>query len=152
MILKISIRAKAGIPKTLVKQKLRLNSLYFPQNTLMLTESRGEFSDLRSNFRLLALRYCHLPGFLNLPWSFARVLSFFSIFFLRSHFFPTFSRLFSRPFFSPFCPTFLSTVSESHGTNHVNLGLFYPCSGWGGFYFFQQSVTGVSVLNILKVK
>lgn len=63
-------------------------------------------------------------GFLNLPWSFNRVLSFFSIFFLRSHFPPTFSRLFSRPFFSPFFPTFLSTVSESHGTNHVTLGLF----------------------------
>lgn len=64
-------------------------------------------------------------GFLNLPWSFNRVLSFFSIFFLRSHFPPTFSRLFSRPFFSPFFPTFLSTVSESHGTNHVTLGLFF---------------------------
>ena len=40
MILKISLREKAGDPKTLVKQKLRLHSLYFPQNTLMLTESR----------------------------------------------------------------------------------------------------------------
>ena len=40
MILKISLRAKAGVPKTLVKRKLRLHSLYFPQNTLMLTESR----------------------------------------------------------------------------------------------------------------
>ena len=50
MVLKISIRAKAGIPKTLVK-------LYFPQNTLMLTESRGEISDLHSIFRLRALRY-----------------------------------------------------------------------------------------------
>ena len=57
MILKISLRAKAGIPKTLVKQKLRLHSLYFPQNTLMLTESRGEFSHLHSIFRLRALRY-----------------------------------------------------------------------------------------------
>ena len=28
--------------------KLRPHSLYFPQNTLMLTESRGEFSDLHS--------------------------------------------------------------------------------------------------------
>ena len=44
MILKISLRAKAGVPKTLVKRKLRLHSLCFPQNTLMLTESRGEFS------------------------------------------------------------------------------------------------------------
>ena len=35
-------RAKAGVPKTLVKRKLRLHSLYFPQNTLMLTESRGD--------------------------------------------------------------------------------------------------------------
>ena len=57
MILKISLRAKAGVPKTLVKQKLRLHSLYFPQNTLMLTESRGEFSHLRSIFRPRALRY-----------------------------------------------------------------------------------------------
>ena len=57
MILKISLRTKAGVPKTLVKQKLRLNSLYFPQNTLMLTESRGEFSDLHSIFKLRALRY-----------------------------------------------------------------------------------------------
>ena len=59
MILKISLRAKAGVPKTLAKQKLRLHSLYFPQNTLMLTASCGEFSDLHSFsiFRLCALRY-----------------------------------------------------------------------------------------------
>ena len=56
-ILKISLKAKAGVPKTLVKQKLRLHSLYFPQKTLLLTESRGEFSDLHSIFRLCALRY-----------------------------------------------------------------------------------------------
>ena len=49
MILKISLRAVASVPKT--------HSLYFPQNTLMLTESRGEFSDLHSIFRLRALRY-----------------------------------------------------------------------------------------------
>ena len=48
MILKISLRAKARVPATLVKRKLHLHSLYFPQNTLMLTESRGEFSDLLS--------------------------------------------------------------------------------------------------------
>ena len=60
MIWKISIRAKAGFPKTLVKRKLRLHSLYFPQNTLMLTESRGEFSDLHSIFRLRALRYSEI--------------------------------------------------------------------------------------------
>ena len=35
MILKISLRAKAGIPKTLVKQKFPLHSMYFPQTTLM---------------------------------------------------------------------------------------------------------------------
>ena len=52
MILKISLRAKASVPKTLEKRKLRLHSLYFPQNTLMLTESREEFSDLHSIFRL----------------------------------------------------------------------------------------------------
>ena len=40
MILKISLRAKDGVPKTLVKQKLLLHSLYFPQNTRMLVESR----------------------------------------------------------------------------------------------------------------
>ena len=57
MILKISLRAKAHGPKTLVKQKFRLYSLYFPQNKLMSTESRGEFSDLHSIFRLRALRY-----------------------------------------------------------------------------------------------
>ena len=45
MILKISLRAKARVPKTLVKRKLCLNSLYFSQNTLMLTESRGELSN-----------------------------------------------------------------------------------------------------------
>ena len=51
------LRVKAGVHKTLVKQKLRLHSLCFPQNTLMLTESRGEFSDLHSIFGLRALRY-----------------------------------------------------------------------------------------------
>ena len=50
-ILKISFRTKAGVPKTLVKQKPRLHSLYFPQNTLMLTESHREFSDLHSIFK-----------------------------------------------------------------------------------------------------
>ena len=50
MILKISLKAKAGFPKTLVKQNLSLHSLYFPQNTLMLTESRREFSDLQILF------------------------------------------------------------------------------------------------------
>ena len=60
MILKISLRAKGGVPKTLLEQKHRLNFLYSPQNTLMLTESREEFSDLHSIFRLRALRY--YPG------------------------------------------------------------------------------------------
>ena len=59
MILKISFRAKAGVPKTLLKRKLGLHSLYFPQNTLMLTEFCGAFSDLHSIFRLRALRYLH---------------------------------------------------------------------------------------------
>ena len=59
MILKISLRAKAGVPKTLVKQKFHLHSLYFPQNKLTSTESRGEFSDLHSIFGLRALRYCY---------------------------------------------------------------------------------------------
>ena len=42
MILKISLRAKAGVPKTIVKRKLRQHSLYVSQNTLMLTESNLE--------------------------------------------------------------------------------------------------------------
>ena len=41
MILKISLRAKASVPKTLVKRKLRLHSLHFPHNTLMSNESPG---------------------------------------------------------------------------------------------------------------
>ena len=57
MILKISLRAKAGVPKTLVKQKLCLHSLYFPQNMAMLTKSRRDFSDLHSIFRLHVLHY-----------------------------------------------------------------------------------------------
>ena len=65
MILKISLRVKAGVPKTLVKQNLRLHSLYFPQNSLTLTESSGEFSDLHSIFRLRALRYCDMYTFLS---------------------------------------------------------------------------------------
>ena len=52
MILKISLRAKAGVPKTLVKRKLRQHSLCFPaQNTLMLTESCEKFSNLHSILR-----------------------------------------------------------------------------------------------------
>ena len=62
MILKISLRAKGGVPKTLLEQKHRLNFLYFPQNTLMLTESREEFSDLHSILRLRALRYWCAPN------------------------------------------------------------------------------------------
>ena len=57
MFLKIFLRANATVPKTLAKRKLRLYSLYFLQNTLILTESRGEFSDLHSIFGLRALRY-----------------------------------------------------------------------------------------------
>ena len=48
----ISLRAKVGFSETLVKRKFRLHSLYFPQHTLMVTESREEFSDLHSIFRL----------------------------------------------------------------------------------------------------
>ena len=63
MILKISLRVKAGVLKTLVKRKLRLHSLYFSHNTLMLTESRGEFSDLHSilDFARFAIgdHYCN---------------------------------------------------------------------------------------------
>ena len=48
------------------------NSLYFPQNTLVLTESCGEFSDLHSIFRLRALRYCLLLLTYQLQHSFLR--------------------------------------------------------------------------------
>ena len=51
------LRSNTGVPKTLVKQKLCLHSLYFPKNMLMLTVSRREFSDLHSIFRLCAPRY-----------------------------------------------------------------------------------------------
>ena len=63
MILKIPLRGKDGVPKTLLEQKHRLNFLYFPQNTVMLTESREEFSDLHSIFRLRALRYSQRSNF-----------------------------------------------------------------------------------------
>ena len=60
MILKISLKAKAGVPKTLVQRKRRLHSLYFPQNTHMFTEFLGELRYLHSIFILRALRYCSL--------------------------------------------------------------------------------------------
>ena len=60
---KISLRAKAGVPKTLVKQNLVLHSLYFPQNTIVLNESRAELSDLHFIIRLRALRYWKLLNF-----------------------------------------------------------------------------------------
>ena len=41
----------------LVKRKFCLNSLHFPQDTPLLTETRGECSDSHSIFRLRALRY-----------------------------------------------------------------------------------------------
>ena len=50
MIFKISLRAKAGVPNALVKQKPRQHSLYFPQNKFMLTESLGELGDWNSVF------------------------------------------------------------------------------------------------------
>ena len=67
MILKIFLRAKAGVPKTHLKRKHHLHSLYFPQNTLMLTESRGEFNDLHSmcaslfikSINLISLHFWH---------------------------------------------------------------------------------------------
>ena len=71
MILNISLWAKAGVPKTLVKRKFRLHSMYFPQNSLTLTESSREFSDLHSTlcvsvlafysrFNLIGVKYIHL--------------------------------------------------------------------------------------------
>ena len=41
-----TLRAKAVLSKTLFKRKVRLHSLHFPQNTLMLTDSRVEFGVL----------------------------------------------------------------------------------------------------------
>ena len=63
MILKISLRAKDSVPKTLVQRKPRLHSLYFPQKTFMFTETRAEFSNLHSIFRLRALRYWRYKKF-----------------------------------------------------------------------------------------
>ena len=80
MILEISLWAKTGVPKTLVKRKFHLHSLYFPQNKLMLTESRGEFRDLHSIFRLCVLRYCS-----NLLQQISNAFEFFiSHFFMSS--------------------------------------------------------------------
>ena len=58
MILKISFRAKAGVPKT-IETKTSPTFPVFPSENvyLMLTESRGQFSDLNSIFRLCAPRY-----------------------------------------------------------------------------------------------
>ena len=67
------LRAKAGVPKTSLKQKLCLHSLYFSQNTLMLTVCPGEFSDLHSIFRLHVLCYSinlHALTWLNILISF----------------------------------------------------------------------------------
>ena len=86
MILTISLRAKAGVPKTLVKQKLNcLQSLYnFLKNTHTLTDSRGEFSDLHSIFILNTITFLRMrkivifghvafsspePPFLLVTWS-----------------------------------------------------------------------------------
>ena len=79
MILKISLRVKAGVPQTLVKRKLRLNSLYFPQKPLMLTKSRGELSDLHSILRLHALRYCPKISLLATIFSIISLCSAFNL-------------------------------------------------------------------------
>ena len=55
---------RQDVPKTLVKRKLRPCSRYFPQNTLILTESREEFSDLHSILDFV--RFAMTP---NLPES-----------------------------------------------------------------------------------
>ena len=52
-----------------MKRKRRLHSLYFPQNSLTLTESSGEFSDLHTMFRLHALRYGSKYYFILSIWS-----------------------------------------------------------------------------------
>ena len=78
MILKISLRVKAGVPKTPVKLKIHLHSLYSPQNTLMLTESRGELSDLHS-IRLPALRYCPKTSLLATIFSIISLCSAFNL-------------------------------------------------------------------------
>ena len=54
MILKNSLRAKAGVPKALVKQNIRLHSLISLRTRLC---SRGESSDLRCIFRPVLERF-----------------------------------------------------------------------------------------------
>ena len=51
------LRAKNGVPKTLVKQNLRLHSPYFPQNKLMSTSLAGN-SVICILFLDCALRHC----------------------------------------------------------------------------------------------
>ena len=63
IILKTFLTAKAGVPKTLVKQKLRLHSLCFPHNTLMLSLARN------SVICILALRYSASRGDRISPFS-----------------------------------------------------------------------------------
>ena len=69
MILEISLRTKAGVPKTLVKRKLRLHSLYFRQNTLMLRNSVIciLFTDfVRFAFKQILIASCgNISGSLN---------------------------------------------------------------------------------------
>ena len=50
-------KAKAGVPKTLVKQKTSPTFPVFSSEHAYVDESRGELSDLHSIFRLRALRY-----------------------------------------------------------------------------------------------
>ena len=57
MILKISLRAKEPVFLKHLWNKSSPTFPVFPQNTFTLTESRGEFSDLHSIFRLRALCY-----------------------------------------------------------------------------------------------
>lgn len=55
MILTTSLRAKACVPKTLVKQQLRLHSLYFPQNIAFLSSKGLANSGTSKTMKLLLL-------------------------------------------------------------------------------------------------
>ena len=90
MFLKISLRANAGVPKTHCETKTSPTFSVFPQNTLILTESRVEFSNLHSIFRLRALRYQvsleEILGQAKLPTiMLVNCLVFFTVFFIPGH-------------------------------------------------------------------
>ena len=103
MILKI----KAGVPKTLVKRKLRLHSLHFPQNSLTLTEPSGEFSDLHSIFRLRGFAIGNLCKILR--WMLCRIALWTHMVKLRIN-----------------SKVKIKVLCEAHNNNNNNITLFAP--------------------------